>query len=138
MGALRGLLEETLFVKRKHSALKLRKSNRYAISNDHEHYFTLRNIISGIRQNFHLRFSQKFSGPQLHCSDVGHDTFASICGFHTGKAEKEHVRHQERDVFHYTMSVTIGSAPACTLLVLNDTDSPLQMVSRNNLCDPEN
>jgi len=55
------------------------------------------------------------------------------------KLRKVFVRQQEGDLCYCTMSVTIGSAPVCcTLLVLNDTDSPPQMVPRNNLCDSEN
>ena len=43
-----------------------------------------------------------------------------------------------RDAFHCTMSVTLCSASVCTLQVMNDTDSPPQMVPRNNLSDSEN
>lgn len=139
MGALWDLLQETLFVKGKHSALKLRKSNRYATSHYHIPHFTLCNIISGIRQIFHLYFSHK-SLQSLRCIllmlVITHSQ-VSVRSIRV-KLRKVFVRLQEGDLFHCAMCVTVGSAPACTLLILNDTDSPPQMVPRNNLCDSEN
>ena len=139
MGALQGHLQETLFVKGKHSALKLRKQNRDATSHHHIPNVTLRNIISGIRQIFHLCFSHKTS-QSLSCIllmlviTLSQVSVRSI----RVKLRKVFVRQQEGDLFHCAMCVTTGSAPACTLLVLNETDSPPQMVPKNNLCDSEN
>jgi hypothetical protein len=123
----------------KHSALKLRKSHRYATSLYHIHHFTLCNVIRGIRQNFHLCFSHK-NIQALSCIVLM--LFITLSQVSVGsirvKTRKVFVRQQEGKVLHCTMPVTVGSAPACTLQVLNNTDSPPQMVPRNNLCDSEN